>query len=96
MLAQAQFKPVPEENYTATLRDLVHQCLSKDPDKRPTAHELLRHPLIADALRKLYAQVPPAGCHTSGPSPPNVGGVHLLRCKPGSRRESAYLLHVMS
>lgn len=35
--------------YSSALKDFVAQCLTKDPDRRPTAKELLRHRFIRSA-----------------------------------------------
>jgi serine/threonine-protein kinase 24/25/MST4 len=45
-------------NYSRDLKDFVAACLVKDPDRRPTAKELLRHKFIrgagkVEALREL-------------------------------------------
>ncbi|EER27587.1 Protein kinase domain containing protein [Coccidioides posadasii C735 delta SOWgp] len=37
--------------YSAHFRDFIAQCLIKDPDRRPTAKELLRHRFIRGAVK---------------------------------------------
>jgi serine/threonine protein kinase len=33
--------------YSPQLKDLVRLCLERQPQRRPSAHELLRHPFLA-------------------------------------------------
>jgi len=40
---------IPPEIYSKDLTDFVNACLTKDPNKRPTVNELLRHPFILNA-----------------------------------------------
>lgn len=40
--------PVPQlsEDFSPDARDFVHRCLTRDPDFRPSADELLQHPFV--------------------------------------------------
>jgi len=45
---------LPADSYSAEFRDFINCCLNKDPDFRPSAHQLLMHPFVRmydDALR---------------------------------------------
>ncbi|CAK7900338.1 hypothetical protein CAAN1_23S02520 [[Candida] anglica] len=35
------FHPVPEQNYSSQLRQIIHECITVDPDVRPSCFELL-------------------------------------------------------
>ena len=41
--------PVLEGNFSKPLKAFIASCLEKDPEKRPTAKELLKHPFIKSA-----------------------------------------------
>lgn len=38
--------PKLETQYSSDFRNFVSQCLTKDPEKRPSATQLLQHPFI--------------------------------------------------
>ncbi|XP_069103537.1 serine/threonine-protein kinase 26-like isoform X29 [Argopecten irradians] len=41
-------------NYSKSCKEFVEQCLNKDPNNRPQAKELLRHPFIRKARKTTY------------------------------------------
>ena len=46
--------PMLEGQFSKEFKDFVHRCLQKEPHKRPSARELLRHPWAKKAKRTAY------------------------------------------
>lgn len=45
--------PTAKRKFTKTFKDMIDQCLQKDPTKRPTAEKLLQHPFFKNAKKPL-------------------------------------------
>lgn len=46
--------PMLEGQFSKDFKDFVHRCLQKEPQKRPSARDLLRHPWVRKAKRTAY------------------------------------------
>lgn len=46
--------PVLDGNFSKDFKDFVHRCLQKEPQKRPSAKDLLRHPWVRRAKKTAY------------------------------------------
>jgi NIMA (never in mitosis gene a)-related kinase 1/4/5 len=42
--------PIPHKLYSDELKDIINRLLTKDPEKRPSIHELIKVPIIQNAL----------------------------------------------
>jgi len=68
-----QHPPLPEPHQLSELGiDFIRQCLDIDPDKRPSAEELMLHPWIQEATAQISAayeeESTPPGSYTRGSS----------------------------
>jgi serine/threonine protein kinase len=48
--------PIPHNLFSDELKEIINRLLTKDPEQRPSIHELTRVPMIADALDKLLKE----------------------------------------
>eukprot|EP00239_Pterosperma_sp_CCMP1384_P000543 CAMPEP_0197852968 /NCGR_PEP_ID=MMETSP1438-20131217/21858_1 /TAXON_ID=1461541 /ORGANISM="Pterosperma sp., Strain CCMP1384" /LENGTH=549 /DNA_ID=CAMNT_0043467221 /DNA_START=182 /DNA_END=1828 /DNA_ORIENTATION=+ len=60
-------KPLPN-NYSGVLRQLVMSMLSKNPTTRPSAADILRHPLLKDKVSDIFDQQHTIADHFQPPS----------------------------
>jgi serine/threonine protein kinase len=45
--------PIPDKLYSDELKDLINLLLTKDPEQRPSIQELIKFPIIRDAIDSL-------------------------------------------
>ena len=48
--------PILDMLYSDELKDIVNIMLKKDPEQRPSIHELIRLPIISNAVNTLIAE----------------------------------------
>ena len=48
--------PIPHKLYSDELKDIINKLLTKDPEQRPSIHELTKVPIIRDALEILIKE----------------------------------------
>jgi serine/threonine protein kinase len=48
--------PIPHKHYSDELKDIINRLLTKDPEHRPSIHELTKVPIIRDALDSLIKE----------------------------------------
>jgi serine/threonine protein kinase len=49
-------EPIPDKLYSYKLRDIIKRMLTKDPEQRPSILELIRLPIIWDAVHTLIEE----------------------------------------
>ncbi|CAG0886357.1 unnamed protein product [Darwinula stevensoni] len=55
-ITQGTVAPIPSK-YSPHLKSLVHECLQQEPECRPSAEELLAHPLLVPYVLQVYLDV---------------------------------------
>ena len=50
------YDPLPHKLYSHELKDIINWLLTKDPEQRPSIHELTRVPVIRNALDDLFKE----------------------------------------
>ena len=48
--------PIPHNFYSDELKDIINLLLTKDPEQRPSIHELTKVPVIRNALDNLLKE----------------------------------------
>ena len=48
--------PIPHELYSDELKEIINRLLTKQPEQRPTIQELIKAPIIRDALDELLKE----------------------------------------
>jgi serine/threonine protein kinase len=48
--------PIPHKLYSDELKEIINQLLTKDPEQRPSIQELIKVPIIRDAIDALIKE----------------------------------------
>ena len=48
--------PIPHKHFSDELKDIINRLLTKDPEHRPSIQELIKVPIIRDALDTLLKE----------------------------------------
>lgn len=54
-IVQGHYEPIQTE-YSKDVKDLIHRCLRKKPEERPTSEELCSHPLLRAEVARIESQ----------------------------------------
>jgi mitogen-activated protein kinase kinase kinase len=87
-----QHPPLPEPHQLSELGiDFIRQCLTIDPDKRPSAEELMVHPWIQEATEQIQAAYEEESGPTSSFRSSGSSGAHSTTPSSyGSEGESGH------
>ncbi|KAG1660669.1 hypothetical protein FOA52_006830 [Chlamydomonas sp. UWO 241] len=62
---RGEYDPLPEQPYSASLRNLVSAMLTRDVHRRPTVNELLQHPCVVEKVQAYLDDLSSAGSSPS-------------------------------
>ena len=48
--------PIPQKLYSDDLKDIINKLLTKDPEQRPSIQEIIKVPIIRDAIDTLIKE----------------------------------------